>query len=145
MTDTTPTAETARVVVDVDRDGWTKQLQLNIAKLDDNDRGMGFRLAGPKYNGSSTNLLRTELDERDAAEIRAMLDAVFPLPDSAPARQILGTGEQPETVAAPVTIHACPGPDDNGMSPCCHRPPFEFRGERITRDPAFVTCPGPSS
>ncbi|MGC5400173.1 hypothetical protein ACPXCP_31090 [Streptomyces sp. DT20] len=68
-----------RIVIDLDRDGWTKNLQLNIAKLNENDRGMGFRLAGPKYNGSSTNLLRTELDERDAAEIRAMLDAVFPV------------------------------------------------------------------
>ncbi|WP_327259962.1 hypothetical protein [Streptomyces sp. NBC_01240] len=68
-----------RIVIDLDRDGWTKNLQLNIAKLDENNRGMGFRLAGPKYNGSSTNLLRTELDERDAAEIRAMLDDVFPL------------------------------------------------------------------
>jgi hypothetical protein len=69
-----------RIVFDVDRDGWTKNLQLNIATLDENDRGMGFRLAGPKYNGSSKNLLRTELDERDATEIRAALDAVFPLP-----------------------------------------------------------------
>ncbi|WP_329203834.1 hypothetical protein [Streptomyces sp. NBC_01435] len=73
-----------RIVIDLDRDGWTKNLQLNIANLDENDRGMGFRLAGPKYNGSSTNLLRTELDERDAAEIRAMLDAVFPASTPAP-------------------------------------------------------------
>ncbi|MFT9821192.1 hypothetical protein [Lysinibacillus sp. NPDC056185] len=64
------------------------------------------------------------------------------------ARQILGTTTD-TTVAAPVTeaapvavIHACPGPDDNGTSPCCHRPPFEVRSERITRDPALVTCPG---
>ncbi|MEO3978808.1 hypothetical protein [Streptomyces sp. CAU 1734] len=39
-------------------------------------------------------------------------------------------------------VHACPGPDDQGISPCCGRPPFEFRGERLTRDPALVTCPG---
>ena len=57
---------TDRIFFDVDRDGWTKNLQLNIAKLDENDRGWGFRLAGPKYNGSSKNLLRTELDERAA-------------------------------------------------------------------------------
>lgn len=74
-----------RIFIDVDRDGWTKNLQLNIVKLDENDRGMGFRLAGPKYNGSSMNLLRTELDERDAAEIRAMLNAVFPA-EPGPAR-----------------------------------------------------------
>lgn len=70
---------TDRIVIDVDRDGWTKGLQLNIAELDENDGGHGYRLAGPKYNGSSTNLLRTELDDRDAAEIRQYLDAVFPL------------------------------------------------------------------
>ena len=67
-----------RIVLDVDRDGWTKRLQLNIVTLDENDRGMVFRLAGPKYNGSSENLLRTELDERDATEIREALDAAFP-------------------------------------------------------------------
>ena len=59
---------------------------------------------------------------------RALLDQ----PDTA-------VTEEPTTA---VPIHACPGTDDNGMSPCCHRPPFEFRGERLTRDPALVTCPG---
>lgn len=67
-----------RIVIDVDRDGWTKGLQLNIAKLDESDGGWGYRLKGPKYNGSSKNLLRCELDERDAAELRKLLDAVFP-------------------------------------------------------------------
>jgi len=67
-------------VIDVDRDGWTKGLQLNIAKLDENGTGSGYRLAGPKCNGSSTNLLRRVLDARDAAEIRAALDDVFPQP-----------------------------------------------------------------
>ncbi|WP_434744616.1 hypothetical protein [Streptomyces sp. A-14] len=74
MTDTTA----RRAVIDVDRDGWTQNLQLNIVTLDENGSGMGYRLAGPKYNGSSKNLLRVELDERDAAEIRAALDAAFP-------------------------------------------------------------------
>ncbi|MFJ2279171.1 hypothetical protein ACIOEZ_34045 [Streptomyces sp. NPDC087866] len=69
-----------RIVLDVDRDGWTQNLQLNLLTLDENDSGMGFRLAGPKYNGSSKNLLRTELDERDATEIRKALDVAFPLP-----------------------------------------------------------------
>ena len=69
---------TQRIVIDVDRDGWTKGLQLNIAQLDENDAGHGYRLAGPKYNGSSKNLLRRELDKRDAREIRQYLDAVFP-------------------------------------------------------------------
>jgi hypothetical protein len=67
-----------RIVIDVDRDGWTDGLQLNIAQLDENDTGHGYRLAGPKYNGSSENLLRRTLDERDARKIRQYLDAVFP-------------------------------------------------------------------
>ncbi|MFJ7067538.1 hypothetical protein [Streptomyces sp. NPDC101115] len=74
-----------RIVIDVDRDGWTERLQLNVARLDENGQGWGYRLAGPKYNGSSTNLLRATLDERDAAEIRAHLDAVFPLAADSPA------------------------------------------------------------
>ncbi|MEV5129256.1 hypothetical protein AB0K87_01835 [Streptomyces sp. NPDC053705] len=78
-----------RIVFDVDRDGWTKNLQLNIVTLDENDHGMGFRLAGPKYNGSSTNLLRAELDDRDAAEIRAALDKAFPLPPSSSRAEVL--------------------------------------------------------
>lgn len=69
---------TQRIVFDVDRDGWTKGLQLNIAQLDENGSGMGYRLHGPKYNGSSERLIRHQMDERDATEIRQMLDAVFP-------------------------------------------------------------------
>lgn len=78
MNDSTPPQPTQRIVIDVDRDGWTKGLQLNIAQLDENGTGDGYRLAGPKYNGSSRNLIRCELDERDAREIRQYLDAVFP-------------------------------------------------------------------
>ncbi|MDI9887324.1 hypothetical protein QMZ92_23870 [Streptomyces sp. HNM0645] len=69
---------TDRIVIDLDRDGWTNSLQLNMAQLDENDTGCGYRLHGPKYNGSSKNLIRHVLDERDANEIRQMLDAVFP-------------------------------------------------------------------
>lgn len=88
-----------RIVIDVDRDGWTKNLQLNIATLNENDRGWGFRLAGPKYNGSSKNLLRTELDERDAAEIRKALDTAFPLPDKVPHIEAL-VAKVAETITA---------------------------------------------
>ncbi|MGP3684100.1 hypothetical protein ACTVZO_05200 [Streptomyces sp. IBSNAI002] len=72
-------ADPTRIMMDVDRDGWTNGLQLNIVGLDENDSGWGYRLAGPKYNGSSQNLLRVELKERDANEIRKMLDKVFPV------------------------------------------------------------------
>ncbi|MEL7994246.1 hypothetical protein AAG656_28500 [Streptomyces albidoflavus] len=67
-----------RIKLEVDRDGWTSNLQVNLAQVDDNDSGWGYRLAGPKYNGSSRNLLSRTLDERDAQEIRDALNAVFP-------------------------------------------------------------------
>ncbi len=77
-----PEQKPTRIVMDVDRDGWTNGLQLNIAELDENNAGWGYRIAGPKYNGSSKNLLRVELDERDANEIRKMLDKAFPVAPS---------------------------------------------------------------
>lgn len=40
----------------------------------------------------------------------------------------------------PTTVHACPRPEDDGMMPCCGVPPFERRADRITLDPALVTC-----
>ena len=69
---------TDRLVMQVSRDGLTDRLQLAISKLDENDAGNGYRLAGPKFNGSGEVLLSRTLDERDAAEIRGYLDAVFP-------------------------------------------------------------------
>ncbi|WP_329217401.1 hypothetical protein [Streptomyces microflavus] len=39
-------------------------------------------------------------------------------------------------------VHACP-PDGSGLTPCCHRPPFEMQTDRMTTDPGLVTCPGP--
>ena len=41
-----------------------------------------------------------------------------------------------------VTMHAIPLPGSNGISACCGRPPCEFVGERVTRDPDKVTCTG---
>jgi hypothetical protein len=37
--------------------------------------------------------------------------------------------------------HACPVGDSNVM-PCCGRTPFERIQDRITLDPALVTCYG---
>jgi hypothetical protein len=71
-----PTRE--RLFITVDRDGWTKGTQVSLST----DSG-GYRLAGPKYNGSSKNLVQEELAERDAREIRRMLDKAFP-PKAAP-------------------------------------------------------------
>lgn len=55
--------------------------QIQIAKTDENGRGHGYRLAGSKhYNQGTTELVSADLDERDVAEVRAMLDEVFPDP-----------------------------------------------------------------
>jgi hypothetical protein len=67
-----------RITIEVCRDGWTNGIQLSINQRDKNGAGDGYRLAGPKFNGSSKSLLKTELDQRDADEIRGYLDAVFP-------------------------------------------------------------------
>lgn len=55
------------VYIEVSRDGWTKGVQLSI-----NDDNGGFRLSGPKFNGSSETLLKYVLSsERDIAEIES--------------------------------------------------------------------------
>ena len=49
-------------------DGWTNGIQLSV-----NDEGGGFRLAGPKFNGSQKTLLKWVLDERGCAELEAYI------------------------------------------------------------------------
>lgn len=71
-------ASVKRIVMDVSRDGWTKGIQLGISELDVNGGGHGYRIAGPKYNGSQERLLECELTRRDADEIRQFLDVKFP-------------------------------------------------------------------
>lgn len=68
MTNTPPT-----VTITADKDGLTGGTQINI-----HDGTWGYRLAGPKYNGSSQNLVTAELNQRDADEIRSYLDRAFP-------------------------------------------------------------------
>jgi hypothetical protein len=36
-------------------------------------------------------------------------------------------------------VHMCP-PDGSGEMPCCGLPPFERMRDRMTLDPALVTC-----
>lgn len=53
--------------------------QISIAQLDADGSGWGHRLAGPKhYNQPTKTLVERDLDADDAAEIRRMLNAVFP-------------------------------------------------------------------
>jgi hypothetical protein len=68
------------ISIDLDRDGWTGQLQLSINATDENGSGHGYRIFGPKYNGSGHGITRVVLDRRDADEIRAYLDQIEDLP-----------------------------------------------------------------
>ena len=67
-----------QLTLDVTKDGWTGGIQLSINCVSDNGWGHGYRIAGPKFNGSGSVLLSAKLTERDAGEIRAYLDRVFP-------------------------------------------------------------------
>jgi hypothetical protein len=65
--------------------------QIVISRTDENGRGEGYRLAGPKhFNSGTTELVSGVLDERDARELRAMLDAVFPVDQTEHRNQVLG-------------------------------------------------------
>jgi hypothetical protein len=57
--------------------------QLSINVMADPNNGHGFRLMGPKYVGRSRNLRTVELDQRDADEICAILNEVFPTEEGA--------------------------------------------------------------
>lgn len=71
-------SEATKIVLTVDRDGYTGALQVSIGAEDDRGVGDGYRLIGPKYLGGSTELARTTLDQRDADEIRGYLGQLFP-------------------------------------------------------------------
>lgn len=83
-----PPSEGLGLTLDLDRDGWTRGFQLSLTVTKDGKPQHGYRLAGPKYNGSSTNIQRRTLTQHDADEIRRMLDRVFP-----------------SSVLAPITTH----------------------------------------
>lgn len=72
------------ISIELSRDGWTQRLQLSIQHYAEDGSGDGYRLWGPKFNGSSTVVHKHVLDERDAAEIRAYLDREFPVPGALP-------------------------------------------------------------
>jgi hypothetical protein len=70
---------TGNVIIEVCRDGWTGKLQMSISLLDEDGAGNGYRLAGPKFNGSGQPLLIAKIDERAAQEIRRQIDEAFPV------------------------------------------------------------------
>ncbi|MFC9891515.1 hypothetical protein [Streptomyces pilosus] len=51
----------------------------------------------------------------------------------------------PRATPKAAILHAVPLPGSNGISACCGRPPCEFVGERVTRDPDKVTCTEPAA
>lgn len=89
-----------------------------------------------------------EILEREAEELRRMADEAQQ-PASGPCVAGEQQNETPEAEAdrdgAAATVHAVPLPGSNGISSCCGRPPCEFVGERVTRDPDKVTCTGPAA
>lgn len=50
-------------------------------------------------------------------------------------------GETAATETPDVPVHACPE-DGSGLTGCCQRTPFELAADRMTEDPAEVTCTG---
>lgn len=72
-----------KLFIKLDRDGVTKGLQLSIDLENENGGGVGYRLAGPKFNGSSTPVFKHALNEWDAIEIRRYLDVAFPVSEDA--------------------------------------------------------------
>ncbi|WP_329474185.1 hypothetical protein OIE75_41090 (plasmid) [Streptomyces sp. NBC_01723] len=82
MTDQ-PTKKTATITLDTaNSDPKFPAYQLSINAMDGENSGHGYRLMGPKYLGRSRNLRTVELTQRDADEIRAVLDEVFPSGES---------------------------------------------------------------
>lgn len=61
----------------VDRDGWTGGLQVSIG-----DENGGHRICGPKYNGSSKQLVAKILTKSDVRAIREYLEKFDNLEDS---------------------------------------------------------------
>ena len=63
----------ARVILDVDRDKQTGCFQVSIGNGE-----TGYRLDGPKYRETSTNIVHIVMDEIDAEKVRGYIDAAFP-------------------------------------------------------------------
>lgn len=64
----------SKVFISVDQRLFDKGLQISISS----DDGIGYRIAGPKYDGQGKNLLKHYLTERDIQEIRDFLRKATP-------------------------------------------------------------------
>ena len=68
------------IYLDVSKDGWTGGYQISIGELDENGAGSGYRIAGPKFNGSSNVVKHVELTENDARKIMPFLEKLLVTP-----------------------------------------------------------------
>jgi hypothetical protein len=103
------------------------------------DRAAALTEAADRYQGFIDNA-DTSADPRYWTGIRDMVIGLRHMAvESAAVDRVAA-----ETPPAETPVHAVPVPGSNGISSCCGRPPCEFVGERVTRDPAAVTCPGPA-
>ncbi|RPE34956.1 hypothetical protein [Kitasatospora cineracea] len=81
---------TGRITIAAYRTHAENRTQIVLSQTDENGRGHGYRIAGPKhYNSGVTELISADLTARDAAEIRAMLDAMLPVDQSKHRDQVL--------------------------------------------------------
>ena len=78
MTDNTSEVKETITLDAANSDRKFPAYQLSINALSGDTSGHGYRLMGPKYVGRSRNLRTIELSQRDADEIRAILDEAFP-------------------------------------------------------------------
>lgn len=70
---------TGKLTIAAYKTNATGGTQIVIEQTNEEGRGWGRRLAGPKhYNLGTQTLVKADLDADDAREIRRMLDEVFP-------------------------------------------------------------------
>ncbi|MCI3246355.1 hypothetical protein MQN93_42355, partial [Streptomyces sp. 7R016] len=93
------------------------------------------RMDGSRGDGDSAT------EDVGAATVRTVLVEILAGMQPTAGRAADTEAQQPET-EAPSPVHAVPLPGSNGISSCCGRPPCEFVGERVTRNPDEVTCTG---
>ncbi|MEU1494316.1 hypothetical protein ABZ456_29190 [Streptomyces sp. NPDC005776] len=101
MTEPTTPKRATIALTDASSDPLYPSYQISISAMTGPVSGYGYRLMGPKYNGQSRGLRTVELDQRDADEIRAILDDVFPPVASAP----VAAPTTAPPVYAPCTVH----------------------------------------
>jgi hypothetical protein len=64
------------IYISVDRRTYDGTLQISIGQQDDDGGGHGYRIAGPKYDGSGKTLLRHVITARDKEQIISYLRQV---------------------------------------------------------------------